>query len=464
MELTFLGAAGEVTGSSYLLKVGSSRVLVDCGMFQGPPEAARKNWRPLAFDPRTLDAVVLTHAHIDHSGRLPILTNDGYRRRVYTTPPTVALCDILLKDAARLQAQEVERLNRHRERRHGKVGLMPLFDERDVGELLRRMSVVRYDQPVNIAPGVTIRFRDAGHILGSGMVEAVCQEGGRTITVVFSGDLGERGMPLMRDPQGPTKADVVIMESTYGDRDHKSLEVSKNELRDAINDAAGCRGMILIPAFAVGRTQTLIYELNELLHAGEIKPLPVFIDSPMGVAATRLYETHRELFDEAALAYLSQGCNPLRFPTLKLVTSSDESRALNQVPGPAIIIAGAGMCNGGRIMHHLRHHLYKDTTHVIIPGFQAEGTLGRRLVNGEKIVRIFGEPVMVKAKVHTIGGLSAHAGQTTLLDWFAGVARSRPALYLTHGENGPRAALAAKVNERFGVKATLPMLGDTVSL
>lgn len=467
MELTFLGAAGEVTGSCYLLRVGGTRVLIDAGMFQGSADADRKNREPLPVDLRLIDAVVLTHAHLDHSGRLPALVKQGYRKRVYCTPSTVALCDILLKDAARLQADEAARARRkHAAGTNGLAGAggEPLFGEEDVNELLRRMSVVRCNQAVAIAPGVSLRYVDAGHILGSGSVELTCEENGKARTVVFSGDIGERGMPIMHDPTTLTKADVLVLESTYGNRDHKPLAQTQQELLDAVRAGIDQRGMILMPAFAIGRTQTLIYELHEFIAAKAIPPIPVVLDSPMGAAVTRLYETHKEMFDDDAIKLLREGCNPLRIPGMRVTGTADESRALNDLQGPAIIIAGAGMCNGGRIQHHLRHRLYKKNTHVVIAGFQAEGTLGRRLVNREKVVRIFGEPVSVEATIHTIGGLSAHAGQTTLVEWAGKMSGTRPRVFLTHGEDPQRRALAEVLRARWKMECTLPVLGDSADV
>lgn len=465
MELTFLGAAGEVTGSCYLLRVGGTRVLVDGGMFQGSADAERKNRDALPVDVRLIDAVVLTHAHLDHSGRLPMLVKQGYRKRVYCTPSTVALCDILLKDAARLQADEAARAQRkHAAGTNGLAGSQPLFDEQDADELLRRMSVIRFNQAVPIAPGVNLRYVDAGHILGSGSVELTCEEHGAKRTVVFSGDIGERGMPIMHDPTPLTKADVLVLESTYGNRDHKPLAQTQQELLDAVRAGIDQRGMILMPAFAIGRTQTLIYELHEFIAAKAIPAIPVILDSPMGAAVTRLYETHKEMFDEDAIKLLREGCNPLRIPGMRVTATADESRALNDLQGPAIIIAGAGMCNGGRIQHHLRHRLYKKNTHVVIAGFQSEGTLGRRLVNREKVVRIFGEPVSVEATIHTIGGLSAHAGQSTLVAWAGKMSGTRPRVFLTHGEDPQRRALAEVLRARWSMNCALPMLGETAEV
>ena len=463
MDLTFLGASGEVTGSCYLLRTDRARVLIDCGMFQGSATADLKNRRPLGVDPASLDAVVLSHAHIDHSGRLPLLTKSGFRVKIFCTPPTIALTELLLKDAAHLQSEEADRMNRRRQRRGGPTAT-PLFDEQDVPPLIKRLTGVPYAKDVEIAPGVRLTFHDAGHILGSASLTLTVSERGRTQTVVFSGDLGERNTVLLNDPEKLPRADVVVLESTYGDRDHRDLNETVAQFKQIIVNSAHSRGKVLVPAFALGRTQTLIYYLAQMHREGSLGNAPVYIDSPMAIAATRLYHSHSNLFDDAARELLRTGNNPLTLPQLRLSTSAEESRAINALSGNAIIIAGSGMCTGGRILHHLRHNLWKPETTVIIAGFQAEGSLGRRLVNREKVVKIYGEPILVRAKIETLGGFSAHAGQTTLVDWFASLAASKPRVFLTHGEQAPRQALAAALGARFGARPELPMLGDHFDL
>lgn len=497
MNIQFLGASGEVTGSCYVLETSRARVMVDCGLFQGGPGAEIRNRRPLAGLAPTLDAVVLTHAHLDHSGRLPVLARSGLRARVWCTPTTVQLADILLRDAAHLQAADLERCLRYRAQRGGQTAgacSLPLFNDADVTELLRRLAQLDYDRWQEIAPGVRIRFVDAGHILGSASVEVEAQDrpSSPARRIVFSGDVGERGSAVLRDPTGIDAADYVVMESTYGDRDHKPLDQTLDELHEVLADAAQGRGKVIIPVFAIGRTQTLIYHLGQMFRSGRLPRVPVYVDSPMAVRATRLYEQHRELFDDEARDLLRRGINPLSFPGLHLVTTGDESRALNGVSGPAVIMAPAGMCTGGRVLHHLRHRLGEKSTRVIIAGFQAEGTLGRRLVERHPRVRIFGEEIEVKASVHTMGGFSAHAGCTNLLSWagaWAGAIRAggtngdtttgqahrgksaasgrrapRPHVFLTHGENAPRAALAGLLKDHHGIDAALPALGQRFAL
>ncbi|CAN5683062.1 MBL fold metallo-hydrolase [soil metagenome] len=459
MNITFLGASGEVTGSCYLLQTARARILIDCGMFQGSVTADLKNRRPFPFRPADLDAVVLSHAHLDHCGRLPLLVSQGYARQIVCTPTTIPLTTLILNDAAHLQSEDAQRMDRRRTRR-GSAPTTPLFLPADAEAALARLSPLPYSQPREIAPGITLTFHDAGHILGSATLTLEVTEGGQTKTIVFSADLGELNTPIIHDPERLAHADAVILESTYGDRDHQPLDQTVAAFKDIIRSAESGGGKILIPAFAIGRTQTLIYHLAEMQRSGELKSLPVFLDSPMAISATKLYDSHKELFDDESRALLTSGMDPLRLPQLKCTVTSDESRAINERRGPAIIIAGSGMATGGRILHHFRHNLFKSDTHVLIVGFQAEGTLGRRLVDGEPVVRIFGEPIAVRARIHTLGGFSAHAGQTTLMQWFQTLAPQRPKLFLTHGEPVPRVKLAEKIKSTYGLDAIMPQYQD----
>ncbi len=462
MKIRFFGAAGEVTGSCYLIETERARLLVDFGMHQGGAKSERRNRRFPPFKAKELDCVVVTHAHLDHTGRLPLLSQHEYKAPIYATPATIDLTDILLRDSARIQMEDAERENRRR-RRQGRGLVKPLYDERDVERVLAQMQGVRYGEAKEVAPGVTIRYFDAGHILGSASVEMTVREGGRTKVIAFSGDLGPKGVPLMRDPVPIEKADLMILESTYGDRDHRSVEETEREFVEVIRGAQR-DGKVIIPSFAVGRTQRLIYAFDEARRKGQLNNLKVFVDSPMATEVTETYCNHRELFDEEYWALLAGEKSCLYFPGLKFTRDVRESIALNDRDDGIVVIASAGMCTGGRVLHHLRHGLWKENVDVVFVGYQAEGTLGRRLVNGEKRVRVMGEPVVVKAKIHTINGFSAHAGQSGLVEWAGAMERGRPKVILTHGENKQRAALSAKLKGAFGMDCAMPEWGDVIEV
>ncbi|MGE3109203.1 MAG: MBL fold metallo-hydrolase [Phycisphaerales bacterium] len=470
MNLHFFGAAGEVTGSCYLLETSRARVLIDFGLHQGGPRAERRNRRVPPIEPEHLSAVVVTHAHIDHTGRLPLLIRNRYERRIYATPATCDLTEILLADSAKLQEADAERASRKRLARR-RPPVYPLYTSEDAAQVQRLLSPVPYDQPKEIAPGVTLRYVDAGHILGSASVELTIREAGEARTIVFSGDLGEDRSPLLKDPTPLYDADAVVMESTYGDRDHRGRAESIDELAQVIDSARAEDGKVLIPAFAVGRTQQLIYQLGELVRAGRFGKgsLAVFIDSPMAIEATSLYRRHTHLFDDESHALIGAGHSPLSFPGLSFVRSVQDSMRLNQVRHGTTIIAASGMCTGGRILHHLRHALSHPATHVVIVGYQAEGTLGRRLVDGATSARVLGEEVLVKAKVHTIGGFSAHSGQTGLVRWASHFvqgerAATPPRLFLTHGEPRARDILRDKIRDELSLSAECPEWNDAVML
>lgn len=463
MRIRFFGASGEVTGSCYLLEAGEARVLIDFGLHQGGQGAERRNRRLPPIDARSLDAVVLTHAHIDHCGRLPLLPAAGFAGRIIATPATRDLASIMLLDAARIQEQEAETVNRRRARR-GAPPIRPLYTESDAERVLEHFHPLPLGQERQIASGVTLCFHEAGHILGSASARLRVEEGGRRRTIVFSGDIGPSHFALLRDPDPPREADVVVMESTYGDRDHRSMSATLDEMATILDRACADAGRVLVPAFALGRTQQLIYHLRELRAAGRAGRCPVFVDSPMAMETTELYRRHAALFDGEASAIVSAGASPLMFPGLEFIRTGQASRALNDRAGPLMVIAASGMCTGGRILHHLRHSLWREETHVMIVGFQSQGTLGRELVSGARRVRIFGEPIAVKARIHTLGGLSAHAGQSGLVAWLGAMAPSRPRVFLTHGEARPREALRARINESFGIAPELPAFGDSVQL
>ena len=462
MKITILGAAGgEVTGSAYLVESDSANVLVDCGFFQGARKLNNYNRIPRRSAMGRLDAVVLTHAHLDHTGRLPMLAKAGYEGPIYGTHATFDLADLILRDCAYLHGADVERENRRRTER-GQTPLEVLFTDKDVAALRPLYKRVKYDTRVEVAPGVVIRMVDAGHILGSASLEVEIEEGGRKRVVVFSGDLGPRGAPLHRDPTPFDRADLVFMEATYGDRDHRSLEETAIEGRKIIARAVEAKAKILVPAFAIGRTQLLLYLLAGAFKRKTLPPFPIFVDSPMAIEATNVYRRHAELFDEEALAMQRSGELRTHLRTVRPCPRAADSRRLNNVAGPCLIMAGAGMCTGGRIMHHLRHNLSKPETVVLIVGFQSHGSLGRALVDGKKVVSIHGERVPVRASVCTMGGLSGHAGQRDLVRWFDTLAHARPRVILTHGEEKGRGALRRIMSDRYQLQAECPALGEVI--
>ena len=463
MKIHFLGAAGDVTGSAYQVVTKDASILVDCGFFQGRKEESAKNRRKKQIAGGKLDAVVLTHGHLDHIGRLPLLTREGYKGPVFATRPTLEIATLILKDTLYLQKQDLKRENQKRAK--AKLPpLEPLFEEADVRKLKPLATAVKYNQRFPVAPGIEGRLVDAGHVIGSASVELTITENGHKKVVVFSGDLGPRGAPLLNDPEPFKDAEVVIMESTYGDRNHRSMHETAIEGRGIIEKAIEKKAKVLVPVFAVGRTQLLLYLLAGAFKRKTLPPFPIFLDSPMAIEATKIYGRNNELFDEEALTMAQSGELRRSLALARPCPKPGDSRALNNVKGPSLIMAGSGMCNGGRIMHHLRHNLPDPDTAVLIVGFQSQGTLGRRLVDGAKSVKIFGEEVPVRASVHTMGGFSAHADQNGLLDWFSAVAPAKPRTIITHGEDRAREALSGLIGSRFGIKTEQPALGDVIEV
>lgn len=463
MKVTLHGAAGDVTGSAYLVETDRARVLIDFGMFQGGAQMDAKNVLPSGLLAKKLDAVLLTHGHLDHVGRLPLLAKHDWSGPIYATRPTIELAAIILKDSAFLQLHEAQRDNRKRQRA-GKQPVEPLYLDKDVEATLPLFRPIEFHQHLEVAPGISAFYVQAGHMLGSASITLTIQEGGKTKTTVFSGDLGPSGLAIIQDAEPLRKADLVFMESTYGDRDHRPIKDTLAEFGEIIQDAVTHKARILVPAFATGRSQQIIYYCEELFCAGTVKPFPIYLDSPMAIRASEVYLRYPDLFDDEAKA-MERACDIAR--TQKCVQptpTAQDSMKLNDVPGPCLIMAGSGMCNGGRILHHLKHGLWQPDTHVLIVGFQGHGTLGRMLVDGAESVRIFGEEIAVKAKIHTLNGFSAHAGQSELLKWFSHLAPSRPQVVLTHGEAKGREPLAEKILQRFGLKAVLPTQGDVVKL
>lgn len=463
MRITMLGAAGEVTGSAALVETDRARLLVDFGLFQGGRASVERNRERPPIDAGRLDAVVVTHAHLDHVGRLPLLPGLGFRGRIHATAATIDLAELILRDSARIQASDAERDSR-RLRRLGRDPVEPLYGEAEVERILPAFAPVPYDEPVEIAEGVVARWRDAGHILGAASIELRLRDGGSEKRVVFSGDVGPHAVPLLRDPRPFEHADLVVLESTYGDRDHRSREETTRELADVVKNAIWEREKVLVPSFAIGRAQELLWHLGEIIRDELVPSVPVHLDSPMAIEASELYLKHAAILDEEARALLAGGAAPMLLPELHLCRTTEESRALNDVWSGAIVIAGAGMCTGGRILHHLRHNLWRRNVRVLFVGYQAEGTLGRRLVDGAKHVRIHGSTIAVRAEIATLGGLSAHAGRSGLLAWYAAMAADRPRTILNHGEDRPRAALAEAIRAAHGVTAACPGFGETIEL
>lgn len=475
MKLTFLGAAREVTGSSYLLEADGVRFLVDCGMFQGGREARDKNCRAFSFDPRTIDFVILTHAHIDHSGLLPRLVALGFKGRIHTTRASCDLLAVMLPDSAHIQEKEAEyaNLNRFRkgmDRRDKTRGLpphdiAPLYTVAQAQASLKHLNPVDYDLEIAPHPQVRCTFRDAGHILGSAIVEVWVGEGPRRRKIVFSGDLGQPARPLLRDPTPIFDADYLLVESTYGNRDHKSMEATQDELVTAINDTIERKGgNVIIPAFAVGRTQDMLYLLADLTRQARIPKLSVFVDSPMATAATEITFRHMELLDAETHALMGRHGGAQYFRKLEFVEDVEESKALDRVTGGAVIISASGMCEAGRVKYHLRANLARRESTILITGFQAAGTFGRRLVDGAKRVRLLGEDIPVRADLYTLGGLSAHADRTALLAWL-GHFRSKPRqVFVVHGEETVAKDFAADLKTQFDWDATAPVPGHSVIL
>jgi metallo-beta-lactamase family protein len=449
MHMEFFGAAGEVTGSCHILHIGGRRILLDCGMIQGGRKAEERNREPFPFAPGDVDAVILSHAHIDHSGRLPLLVKRGFTGPIYTHPATRDFAWIMLKDSAELGERDTDNENRKRARK-GLKPIEPLYTVADGEQACMQMETVRYGQPHQVAAGVRFCFHDAGHILGSCIVEVTVEENGTQRKFVFSGDVGQYGTPILNDPESIGNADLVIMESTYGDRVHRDRAETIAELAEIIAAADHRRGNVLIPAFAVGRSQELLYQFGKYYEEWNLGRWKIFLDSPMAIEATDVYRRYPQLYDkEAARLNERQERRPL-LPNLVMSRGADESRRINQMNHGAIVIAGSGMCTGGRILHHFKHNLWRPECQVIIVGYQARGSLGRRLVDGHDYVRIHHETIRVRAQIHTVGGLSAHGDRDDLVRWYEGF-ENRPPVCLVHGEPDAAEAFSDRL-DRTGAR------------
>jgi metallo-beta-lactamase family protein len=462
MQITCLGAAGFVTGSCYLLE-NDKKYLIDCGLFQGGRQMEAMNRQGWGFHPRDISALFLTHAHIDHCGRIPKLVKEGFRGKIYATLPTAELCKILLLDSAHIQEMEAEWQTR-KNRRAGDVDVEPLYTVADAEACFPHFEIVTKEERFPLQPGLQVRFRNAGHILGSSILEIWSGSAPNAHKVVFSGDLGRKDQLIVKDPQTIFSADTLFIESTYGNRNHRSFEESIKELLEAIHYSYQHKEKVLIPVFAVERTQEILYILGEFFRHGQIPSMPVYLDSPLAIAATEIFRRMQSFFDEDAKAILQKGHDLFGFPQLIFSHTTQESIAINQKPGAAIILAGNGMCTAGRIKHHLKHNLWRRGASLVIVGFQAEGTLGRKIVDGAENVRIFGEPIAVRAKVFTIGGFSAHADQADLLEWISHFENPHMRIYVIHGERNISEDFSKVIQERLGFTASVPGVGDIVGL
>lgn len=459
MEIEFYGAASGVTGSCHILRVAGQQVLLDCGLIQGSREEEARNAEPFPFEPADIDAVILSHAHLDHSGRLPLLVRQGFRGPIYTQEATRDLCEVLWQDAAGLAERDAE----YQSRRSGGRPIEPLFTRRDAVRAWEQFVALPYRERRELLPGVGLRLHDAGHILGSALVELELAEESTTRRLVYSGDIGQYDTPILQDPATIAEADLVVMESTYGDRLHRGREATIQEIGEIIAAARHDQGNLLIPAFAIGRSQELLYLLGQHYADWGLDRWQIFLDSPMAIEATHIYWDYPHLYDAQATRLRRRLNEMPRLQNLRITRSVEESQAINRLHSGAIIIAGSGMCDGGRIVHHLKQNLGRRGAHVLILGYQAEGTLGRRLVNGEPSVRIHGEDYRVQAQVHTVGGLSAHADQADLLRWLGGF-RGSPGVCLVHGEAAAKQAFRAKLREVRGIDARIPSPGQSLEL
>ncbi|MDW8355374.1 MAG: MBL fold metallo-hydrolase [Bryobacterales bacterium] len=470
MRITFWGAVRTVTGSLHEIQVHGRRYLLDCGLYQGRRQQARERNSHFPFRPTEVDAVILSHAHIDHSGNLPTLVKQGYAGPIYATPATVDLCDAMLRDSGYLQEKDAEFLNKRRRRRKAldpsaEDGLVePLYTMDDAAQAMKTFRPVPIHTPTVLDDMLSFETYDAGHMLGSTAVLLHYHRHGKRTRLVFSGDIGRPGLGIVRDPEPLPRADYLILESTYGDRLHKSLDAVADKLADTINRTARRGGKIIVPAFAVGRTQQLVLLIHQLLKENKIPQLPVFVDSPLAVDVTAIFRKHAECFDDTTREFLLEGEDPFGFASLRYVREAEQSKALNDLRGPFIVISASGMCEAGRILHHLRHNIEDPRNTILITGFQAEHTLGRKIVEKQPEVPIFGEPFRLRAEVVKLNELSGHADQHELLQWLQPLAPSLKKVFLVHGELSQAAALAKAIEERYRLATIVPERGQSFEL
>ena len=466
MKITFCGASKTVTGSNYLIEAEDKKLLLDCGMFQGSAREEQMNFESFIYNPKDIDYLILSHAHIDHSGRIPKLVKEGFNGKIYTTHATYDLCEIMLMDSANIGMQDAEWENRKRVRK-GLTPIEPLYNTNDVKESLKLFKPVYYNQEIKIDDTFTFRLQDAGHILGSAIVELFINEEGKTTKLVFSGDLGMPERPILTDPTFIEDADYLIIESTYGDRDHPTYTDSTKSLIKIIDDTSQKGGTVVIPSFAVGRTQDLIYQLNSYYDGEgleEYKKVPIYIDSPMAVSTTKVFEKNSNLFDEDAKNLILSGDNPFDFENIFYVRDVEESKRLNAVKYPKVIISASGMATAGRVRHHLKHNLWDPKNSVIIVGYQAEGSTGRKLVEGAKKVSLLGEEIKVEANIYSLQGFSAHADRSMLLNWIGHFKKFPKKIFLVHGEEKAITALKSEIENKWQANVHVPDLGDSVEL
>ena len=463
MNITFHGAARTTTGSMHLLEIKGKRILFDCGLYQGRRKEAFERNRQLSVDAASIDTVLLSHAHIDHSGNLPTLISKGFTGKIIATPATCDLCDIMLKDSAHIQEKDVEYVNRKRHK-EGKNPFEPLYTFADVENTMKCFSGVPYENEIDIAPGAKATFHDAGHLLGSAMISIDISDNGSTERLLFTGDMGRKDMPILEDPTVVQNVDILITESTYGNRFHPPKEDVLSQLAALVEDIQKKRSKLIIPSFSVGRTQQIVLFLHEIHQQGKIPRLPVFVDSPLSTKATGIYEKHSECFDSAAIEILLHGEDPFQFKGLHYVAELEESKQLNSMPGPAIIISASGMCEGGRILHHLKNNIEDPRNIILIVGYQAQNTLGRRLVEKQSPIRIFGDEYEVRARVHTINALSAHADHDELMDYFKAMGPEVRKAFVVHGEEEQSEALAVALREVGAHDVVVPEPGQTFEI